>query len=131
MKHLSYEQKKILEKITVVLLTVFCIVSGWFFIYSLKKFYIAGELRSDYNLQRKTFIAPPADVADISTWMTFNYVNVVFKLPPTYLQGQLSITDPHYPNIRIDAYARRTHMNTKTLLTAVQNTISAYQTSTH
>lgn len=131
MTKLSYNQKKLLEKITVVLLALLCIVSGWFFIYSLKKFYIAGELRPAYSLRKKTFVPPPADVADIRTWMTFNYVNVVFKLPPTYLQQQLGITNRYYPNIRIDTYAKYTHMNPKTLLVAVQSAISTYQTSTH
>jgi hypothetical protein len=49
--------------------------------------------------------APTSTAAYIQPWMTFDYVNQVFGLPPTYLQDALDIQDARYPNVSIAHYA--------------------------
>jgi len=44
---------------------------------------------------------PAPNLAYIQTWMTFDYLNKAFKLPPDYLKLKLNITDSRYPNLSI------------------------------
>ena len=64
----------------------------------------------------------PATVED---WMTFNYLNSVFLLPPLYLAQTLGIQDPSYPNLSIRQYAVRHGLDTGTVLAQVRSAISA------
>jgi hypothetical protein len=68
--------------------------------------------------------------ATIQDWMTFNYLNAVFKLPPTYLENTLTIQDTHYPDISIRGYARAHGIDAGTFLGEVQDTLKAYAAST-
>ena len=43
--------------------------------------------------------------------MTFDYINVIFRLNSDYFKNVLNITDPQYPNIRIDRYIKRNNIN--------------------
>lgn len=63
---------------------------------------------------------------DIQSWMTFAYINFVFKLPTSYLQGTLHISDPRYPNVQIRRYARDTNLDELQLTISVQHVVSAY-----
>ncbi|HEU0051172.1 MAG TPA: hypothetical protein VFQ60_03910 [Patescibacteria group bacterium] len=66
---------------------------------------------------------PSADL--IQDWMTFDYLNHVFSLPPAYLKSALSIHDARYPNLSSRQYARRAHLDSAAFLqqvkTAIQN----------
>jgi len=44
---------------------------------------------------------PLTDASIIRSWMTFDYVNKLFGLPPEYLQQQLQITNTRYPRLTI------------------------------
>lgn len=66
------------------------------------------------------------DINDIDTWMTFDYINTVFKLPPSYLKTALSVQDPHYPNIHIARYARNNRLDAETALQKVRSAVAAY-----
>ena len=66
------------------------------------------------------------DVSYISSWMTFDYINKIFKLPPAYLKQTMAINNPTYPLITINQYARRTAMNNASLVKIVQDNVSAY-----
>jgi len=128
MKKLSHEQRIFFRKAGVVLLAVLCVLALYWFVSAFRQIYSEGDLRPDYPLRNVPVAPMPATtVTTIDTWMTFNYLNVVFKLPPTYLQKQLKITDPRYPNIRIDGYARRNHLSPETVLHAVQQAIRNYR----
>ena len=70
------------------------------------------------------------DVNDIDTWMTFDYLNTVFKLPPKYLQHALAITDPSYPNIHIGRFAKDSHQTLAAALAQVRAAIQAYGSGT-
>jgi hypothetical protein len=62
----------------------------------------------------------------IRSWMTFEYINTLFKLPSDYLKNNLGITDAHYPKISIRALARNTHVNESLLLSEVQESVKMY-----
>jgi len=66
-----------------------------------------------------------ANTAYIQSWMTFDYINTIFKLPPAYLQTALGITDAHYPHISLTRYAHTNKIDTNTFLTEVENTVAS------
>jgi hypothetical protein len=47
-----------------------------------------------------------SDVGVVSPWMTFDYVNKLFAIPPTYFETALGITNTRYPQISLSGYAR-------------------------
>jgi hypothetical protein len=73
---------------------------------------------------------PPGDASVIRAWMTFDYVNKLFALPPDYLRTKLGIADPGYPQLTIAAYAANAGTGTAAALTAVQNAVSGYAAPT-
>jgi hypothetical protein len=77
----------------------------------------------------RTFTAKP-DVASISDWMTFDYLNRIFKLPPTYFKDVLGITDARYPRLSIRRYATTDLLNPGAAVEDVQAAIRNYQAAT-
>jgi hypothetical protein len=69
-----------------------------------------------------------SDANSVATWMTFDYIDHLFALPPQYLQTQLAITDKRYPHLTLAEYAEDHHLEQKTFLMQVQNAIRAYFT---
>jgi hypothetical protein len=106
MRYLSHTQKQQLEKIGTIVLALLCIASIIWFIINAQILYRSGELQPGYMGRHGDHHM--LTVNAIQPWMTFNYLNVVFNLPVQYLQTTLSITDPHYPNIRIGSYLQDT-----------------------
>lgn len=72
---------------------------------------------------RPNFIGPilPSQIQD---WMTFEYLNTVFDLPPEYLKISLHITDPAYPRLSLRAFARRAHFSTAAVVESVRRSVS-------
>jgi hypothetical protein len=66
------------------------------------------------------------DTAVIRTWMTFDYVNRLFVLPPEYLKTQLGITDASYPKLTIGRFARDISQPASTTLMDIQNAVGQY-----
>jgi hypothetical protein len=66
------------------------------------------------------------DASSTQVWMTFDYVNHLFALPPQYLSANLSLTDSRYPRLTISTYAREAKISSATALFNVQNSIRAY-----
>ncbi len=62
----------------------------------------------------------------ISNWMTFNYINKVFNLPPDYLKTQLSITDSRYPRLSIEDAASGKHEDSNLLAEQIRALVSTY-----
>jgi hypothetical protein len=127
MKNLSAHQRKIIRITgTIILALLFVVVLIWF-IASTKQLYVSGELRTDYPLgNHSTYLHQPASVNYIRTWMTFDYVNVIYKLPADYLENTLAVSDPRYPNVRIDYYIRRHDLNPSLFLQSIQQAITNY-----
>jgi hypothetical protein len=60
----------------------------------------------------------------VQAWMTFDYLNRVFALPPNYFQETLGITNPRYPEISIRQYAQDQNIPLPMFLTQVQQALS-------
>ncbi len=66
------------------------------------------------------------DVSVVSAWMTFDYVNTLFNLPPDYLKAQLSVLDAAYPKLTINKFANESRASASSMLAAVQAAIRQY-----
>lgn len=127
MKPLSHRQKHILEKIGILCIALLFIVVLLWFISSTKELYRSGQLLPQYHMHGNTdHIHPMMNVRMIAPWMTFNYLNIVFRLPPDYLQNTFSITDPRYPNIRLDYYIKHNNLDTQTFIQNIGQAITSY-----
>ena len=76
------------------------------------------------------------EIADIQSWMTFDYLNRVFNLPPNYLRETLQIQSVQYPRLSIRGLAKEQNTSGGVTTVLVQNAIRTYQmthsaTSTH
>ena len=112
--------KKIVA-ITVIILGVF----SW--IYFVVNVY---ELKNNQHLAWQNYISiyhpKPVLVADISSWMTFDYINHLFAIPPQYLQTNLTITDVRYPRLTISGYGRDKNLSPTDSLANVQNAVKMF-----
>ena len=70
--------------------------------------------------------ATAADIASVQAWMTFDYINHLFSLPPNYLQTTFSITDSRYPRMTINGYAADANIASPSALTQVQQALTSY-----
>ncbi len=107
-EYIKNHRNKVIVSILILLSIIFFIS----FISTVEKYKRSGELGIDYRINgQPTYRHHKARLNDIRTWMTFNYINVIFKLHPDYLKNMFNISDPQYPNIRIDRYLKRNNIN--------------------
>lgn len=119
--------KHISMKVIVVILSILFILSIIWLIYSVKNLTKSGELETNTNLRKlSTYTYNTKNVNNITHWMTFDYINTIFKLDPSYLKNALLIDDTRYPNIRIDNYARRHNINLPVFMQNIENIITNY-----
>jgi hypothetical protein len=71
----------------------------------------------------------PNNADFIRSWMTFDYVDKLFDLPPDYLKAKLSISDAAYPKITINKFAKDIRQNSSSTLVEVQNAVRQYSVS--
>lgn len=70
------------------------------------------------------------DVGVIRPWMTFDYINLLFKVPPSYLQKTLSISaTSSYPQISIYNYAGKEGVNSTMVTDQVESALYNYLTA--
>lgn len=62
----------------------------------------------------------------ITSWMTFDYINKLFRLPPEYLRTELSISDSRYPQLSVYAYSRSDHVSAATAVAEIETAVHAY-----
>ena len=129
---LTTNQKNAIRETINFILVFLLLVSSIWFIKTFKMLYREGDLRvmhgqypSHLNQNENT------NINNIKTWMTFDYLNIVFKLDPSYFQKVLNINDPRYPNIRIDRYAKNHKLNPYLLLNNIQQSIISYSYTAH
>jgi hypothetical protein len=78
------------------------------------------------NLRRHSGPLPVSSATSIQSWMTFDYVNYLFALPPNYLQTALGITAATYPRLSIDHYAVLSNTTADNALANVKRAIENY-----
>ena len=106
--YIKINHKIILNIILISLSIIFSVL----LVSSIKKYQRQGELGIDYRINGvPTYRHHIARLRDIRIWMTFDYINVIFRLNSDYFKNVLNITDPQYPNIRIDRYIKRNNIN--------------------
>jgi hypothetical protein len=66
------------------------------------------------------------DLGVIQSWMTFDYINNVFALPPDYLKTSLKITSSRYPFLTIKHYARTQQMDVSSTMDLLRQNIANY-----
>ncbi len=69
---------------------------------------------------------PVSDAGLIHSWMTFDYINKLFALPPDYLKTKIPITDPYYPRTTISSYAKMENVDAAAMVTQVENAVRVY-----
>ena len=69
---------------------------------------------------------PVTDVSLIQSWMTYDYISHVYRLPPDYLKTTLSIADLRYPRVTISQSADAQRMSVAALTEAVRNAVKDY-----
>jgi len=67
-----------------------------------------------------------ANASSTQSWMTFDYINRAFALPPTYLETAIGITDSRYPRLTISGYAKDAGLSDAAALAKVQDAIRGY-----
>ena len=93
----------------------------------LEREHLVGGRASLLTSLKQTGTLEPRDASLIASWMTFDYINYVdTSLPPSYLQGALSISDPRYPRVTIEEYAEDAHLSSATTLEAAQAAVRSY-----
>lgn len=68
----------------------------------------------------------PPSPASIAEWMTFDYLNNVFKMPPAYLKNALKITDSRYPRLTIGGYATTNKIDPALTLAQVKAAVESF-----
>ncbi len=60
------------------------------------------------------------NVNQIQPWMTFDYLNVVFSLPPDFFHNAFKISDPQYPNMQINQLAKSRQIYNQELIEEIK-----------
>jgi hypothetical protein len=110
--------KKILIALTVIICLI-CLSVIWRAVSDLKsRHFLRPPHRQDFN-QR-------LNPQELAGWMTFDFINKAFHLPPDYLQRQLIITDKKYPALTIDSWAKSQRLNSVQILQRVKMAIADF-----
>ena len=62
----------------------------------------------------------------IENWMTFDYINMSFQLPPQLLRDELHISDPAYPRLSIRRAAKESGISRDVYLAQVKRIVQNY-----
>jgi len=122
---------KILNAIVILFLVAIILFTGSFIF---RRFYFINRSKTiiSYKNKIQTIInqnhasLTSANINLIDTWMTFRYINLIFKLPPNYLKDNLNISDKHFPNISLRGYIKNNKLDATTFLDNVKNTVEKY-----
>lgn len=117
-----------------ILLLVVLIVLLFFLALNLHKFLSFHQAFERLGIENVLHSGAPlgvSDIGSISYWMTFDYINRAFNLPPEYLKTNLHILDSRYPYLVLSRYARSQSMSNSALVTQVQKAVRDYLTTSH
>lgn len=125
-ENLSWRKNIIITGLAAVI-----IISG---VYSFREYFILYRfnLISSYRNNISAILAKnhaplsAENVNLIDTWMTFNYINIIFKLPADYLKTNLNILDKRYPNVSLNGFIKNNKLNKATFLESVRQAVSLY-----
>ena len=124
--HLTTRIKEITDKVSIrslliVVIGVFCLMEVVLLVGNVHQ--ILLEDRHAFNIRDERLMHKPEHIAtpdEVQPWMTFSYINFIFKIPDSYLQSRLGITDSKYPRIQIQKYARAHSLDVGVLLGTIK-----------
>jgi hypothetical protein len=67
-----------------------------------------------------------SDVDVVLPWMTFRYINTIFKLPTNYLKDTLHISSSRYPNISLSSYSKSQKIDVSLFINLLKKAVSDY-----
>ena len=114
-----------LRKLLIIILVVFCVLEVHSIFSEIKSSYTVNDSYVQYRYGKIMRVPDVPTVNDIAPWMTFNYINFVFKLSPDYLKNTLTISDTRYPNIQIRTYAKTNKIDQVLLIEKIKEAIIA------
>ena len=129
-KHIATRIQEITDKasirsILIIVLGIFCVLEVVLLVGNVHQ--ILSEDRHAFDVREERLTHSRAHIAtpdDIQSWMTFGYINFIFKIPDSYLQNRLGIVDAKYPRIQIQKYAREHKLDVGVLLTAIKQSLA-------
>lgn len=68
----------------------------------------------------------PVAVALIRNWMTFDYINRLFNIPPSYFETRLDVAGTNYPRITIRGLAKVHDSDEVHFLSYIQSLVIEY-----
>ena len=127
MEHTAHKASKTINLILgiLVIILVFLVVS---LISSYKQANIGKIIHSHVTALKNNETAGGAavNISTVQSWMTFDYINRLFGLPPDYLKATLSISDPIYPHLSLLRYSHLRGTSVMQEVAAVKEAIQAY-----
>lgn len=118
---------KHIKWIIVIFIAIIIVAAVFYVSFSHRPSYLYRPIRRFFS----NHIHRPINANDISTvqsWMTFDYINKVFKVPSDYLKNSLGISDSSYPNETIGHYARSKKEKSSAVLLQAQEVLHNYLT---
>ena len=113
--------------VIIIVLFVLCILEVHALTVDLRDTYQTGDTFLQYQQGRMVRVRDIVTPMEIQPWMTFSYINFVFKLPENYLKTVLSVNDARYPNMQMTRYVRMNHLNSAQFLLQVRQAVSEYK----
>jgi hypothetical protein len=120
-------------KYAIIFLAVLLLILGFFLVrnyVSLGRAQIINAREFQLSTLLKNHGPVTANDANvIRPWMTFDYINKLFNIPPDYLKNTLSISDPSYPQLSLYGYADHQHANVTMVVSEVESSAREYLTA--
>jgi hypothetical protein len=117
------KERTFIQWVILVALVGVLAVSLYFFISNFESLRRGGFIRGHI---RRQLVGQKISPDQIRGWMTFRYVNLVFGLPPAYLQNALSIKGSRYPNVSLDALAKQQNIGSAELVAKTINEVKSF-----
>lgn len=112
------------RKLVIVIFILLVAITLWGFIRTQIHDYRFGLYPRKLN-QRT--VDPTYLINNIQPWMSFDYLNYSFQLPPDYLRNSLNIADQHYPRLVIGHYAKSSKIDVQKFIQNIKQLISSYK----
>lgn len=122
-KRAAYSTAAMLLLVAVATAAVYLAVNRYAVLRDQGSLKMQHRVRDILRIQTQT---PKPDATYVRSWMTFEYLNRIFSLPPTYFSKKLHITDPSYPKMSIARYAVDARITTNAALLQVIAALKEY-----
>jgi hypothetical protein len=120
--------RKLLWIVAVAALVAAIGVTAFLLVRDVQDFGASGALAPQHHprdlLRRPPFQRP--DATRIQSWMTFEYLDRVFGMPPDYLKDALDVADARYPRVSIRRYARDAKIDEAAALARVKRAVTEF-----